>query len=118
MARKGEQLMRHREPCLVIIVGSVAWLLIIGCGAASAQKSRLYEFGPDAAEFQPQGGAVKATRPLAGAIEPEAGSWRPWVLTSGRELRLPPPPNEQSIAAELRELKKLGAGDDAAIVER
>ncbi len=110
--------MRHREACFVIIAGAAAWLLTIACGAASAQRSRLHEFGPDAAEFQPQGAAVTTTRSIPDAVEPEAGSWSPWVLTSGRELRLPPPPNEQSTAAELRELKKLGAGDDAAVVER
>ncbi len=28
-------------------------------------------------------------------IEPNAGTWRTWLLKSGNELRLPPPPDEK-----------------------
>ena len=30
--------------------------------------------------------------PPPGPAEPSAGSWRTWVIASGREYRLPPPP--------------------------
>ncbi len=34
------------------------------------------------------------------AAEPTAGEWRPWVLDSGSEIRVPPPPAEGSQAAK------------------
>jgi membrane-associated phospholipid phosphatase len=51
-------------------------------------------------------------------VEPRAGSWRTWVLKSGSELRLPPPPDAQVSAAEVRELKAQAARRDAAALER
>jgi membrane-associated phospholipid phosphatase len=48
-------------------------------------------------------------------IEPVVGGWRPWVLASGQELRLAPPPDAQATAVELQTL----AGQrDAATLER
>ena len=32
-------------------------------------------------------------------IEPKAGKWKTWVLTSGDQLRLPPPPDEAATRA-------------------
>ena len=40
-------------------------------------------------------------------IEPNAGRWRTWVLTSARQVRVPPPPDQASTAAELRQLRAL-----------
>jgi hypothetical protein len=51
-------------------------------------------------------------------IEPGAGGWRPWVLTSGKELRLSPPPDAQATATELQELRTLAGQRDAAALER
>jgi membrane-associated phospholipid phosphatase len=53
-----------------------------------------------------------------GPIEPSAGEWRTWVLASGRELRLPPPPDAQATATELEELRALAGQRDAAALER
>ena len=48
-------------------------------------------------------------------IEPDAGSWQPWVLASGDEFRPPAPPDQTTTLAEIAELKALAAGrDDAA----
>jgi len=38
-----------------------------------------------------------------------AGSWKTWVLASGGELRLPPPPDDATSRAEIAELRKLAA---------
>ncbi len=51
-------------------------------------------------------------------IEPSAGGWKTWVLTSGSQLRLPPPPDQTATAAELQQLRALAARHDAAAVDR
>lgn len=51
-------------------------------------------------------------------IEPRAGTWKPWVLKSGSELRLPAPPNAQATASESEELRALAGRRDAAALER
>jgi hypothetical protein len=47
-------------------------------------------------------------------IEPKAGTWKTHVLTSGSEVRLPPPPDPSAPQAELAELRVLAAQRDAA----
>jgi hypothetical protein len=56
-----------------------------------------------------------ATRVHAGgdSIEPKAGTWKMWVLTSGSQFRLPPPPDKAATAAEIKHLKDLVAKRDA-----
>ena len=47
--------------------------------------------------------------------EPQAGSWKTWVLASGSQLRVAPPPDAAASAAELQQLHSLAAArDDAA----
>jgi hypothetical protein len=46
-----------------------------------------------------------AQMPLAAQMEPNAGTWKTWVLTSGRELRVQAPPSGDQTAAELAWLK-------------
>src|SRR5262245_37982181 len=53
-----------------------------------------------------------------GPIEPGAGGWRTWVLASGKELRLAPPPDAQATATELQELRALAGQRDAAALAR
>lgn len=50
-------------------------------------------------------------------VEPQAGTWQTWVLTSGSQLRLPSPPSRSETNAELRELRALAAGRDAAALD-
>jgi hypothetical protein len=54
----------------------------------------------------------------AGPIESDAGGWRTWVLASGKELRLPPPPDAQATVTEIQELRALAGQRDAAAHER
>src|SRR5215471_4679606 len=51
-------------------------------------------------------------------IEPNAGNWRTWVLTSSDQLRLPPPPDEAATRAEIAQLKTIAKQRDAAVLER
>ena len=54
----------------------------------------------------------------AQSIDPGAGAWRTWVLSSGKDLRISPPPDATATAAELRELKTLAGQRDARTLER
>src|SRR5262245_22446277 len=50
-------------------------------------------------------------------IEPKAGLWKTWVISSGREFRAAPPPNDTATAAEIDELKSLASKRDAAMAD-
>ena len=48
-------------------------------------------------------------------VEPNAGAWQTWILSSGNQMRLPAPPDDTATASELALLKTLTASaDDAA----
>jgi hypothetical protein len=47
-----------------------------------------------------------AANGAADQIKPNAGSWKTWVISSGRDFRTPPP-NEAAAGAEISELKTL-----------
>jgi len=51
--------------------------------------------------------APKAAGTAANQIEPKAGSWKTWVLTSGDQLRLPAPPDKAATEVEIKQLKEL-----------
>lgn len=36
-----------------------------------------------------------------GQVEPNAGNWKPWVISSGKDFRVPPPPDAAATKAEL-----------------
>jgi membrane-associated phospholipid phosphatase len=50
-------------------------------------------------------------------IEPSAGNWKPWVLTSGRQLRLPAPPDAATTRTELNQLRAMAAQRDTAALD-
>lgn len=62
--------------------------------------------------------AAPSSSPGAGQIEPRAGMWRTWVLASGRQIRVPAPPDRAATAAEIRELHTLTSTRDAAALEQ
>ncbi len=80
----------------------VAGAALVGCGTSHTQTSTL-----------PSG-----TTQRADEVEPLAGHWKTWVLTSGSQLRLPPPPDRVTTAAELKELHALTARRDPAALDR
>ncbi len=50
-----------------------------------------------------------------GGIEPNAGTWRTWVISSGADNRVQPPPGAAETRAELRAMADLiGRNDEAA----
>jgi membrane-associated phospholipid phosphatase len=46
-------------------------------------------------------------------IEPDAGTWRTWVISSGRDYRVEPPPGLAATRAELRSMSELIRHNDA-----
>jgi membrane-associated phospholipid phosphatase len=56
------------------------------------------------AALLPRGTARAAQIEDGASIEPMAGKWKTWVLRSGDQLRLPPPPDRSATATELAEL--------------
>ena len=51
----------------------------------------------------------------ASQIEPGAGSWKTWVISSGKDFRVPPPPDAGSTKAELEWLRGTIAEKDSRI---
>jgi membrane-associated phospholipid phosphatase len=54
-------------------------------------------------------------RPSDSQVEPKAGKWRTWVISSGRDYRVPPPPGHRETKAELRFLADLIRDNDAQV---
>ncbi len=52
------------------------------------------------------------TSPVSDQIEPGAGNWRAWIISSGRDYRVSPPPNPAETWAELRSLADLVSQND------
>src|SRR5438874_2598762 len=55
---------------------------------------------------------------LNSLVEPGAGAWRTWVLSSGRELRIPDPPGWTQTSAEIETLRMLAGKRDATALDR
>src|SRR5262249_35763765 len=50
-------------------------------------------------------------------IEPQAGTWKTWLLRSGDQFRLPAPPDATATRAEITELQKLAASRDTVALD-
>lgn len=103
--------MRHGSRRPALAASLTAALLSIAGAEATAQMSRIYEFGPDATELAPTRPPMR-TGPGSVPIDAASAGGAPCVLLSPRELRVPPPPDDRATTRELRELRKLSAGDD------
>jgi membrane-associated phospholipid phosphatase len=51
-------------------------------------------------------------------IEPNAGNWKTWVLSSGREFRVPPPPDAATTQNELAWLRTAVSSQDPRIADQ
>jgi membrane-associated phospholipid phosphatase len=83
--------------CKLLVAGSIVSLALV---AACATRSPV------------------AVVPSAALADTSAGGWRTWVLSSGQEMRLPPPPDAAATAIELQEVRALVSQRDAAAQER
>jgi membrane-associated phospholipid phosphatase len=50
-------------------------------------------------------------------VEPNAGTWKTWVISSGEDFRVPPPPDASASAAELVQVRDLMAQKDSKASE-
>ena len=57
--------------------------------------------------------ATVANAGAASFTEPEAGAWKTWVISSGSQMRLAPPPDQYATAAELDHVRQAAASRDA-----
>jgi membrane-associated phospholipid phosphatase len=63
-------------------------------------------------------GKTERTSSTAGAPDAGAGAWRPWVLSSGKDVTVPAPPDAQATAAELQAIRAAAGERDAAALQR
>lgn len=80
----------------------------VAVGAALLVGSALVLIG--VATAQPSGTAEHT--------EPDAGAWRTWVLASGGQFRLPPPPDAAATRVEIERLRGMEASRDAGTLDR
>ena len=62
--------------------------------------------------------ALRAEAQQPGGVEPRAGSWKTWVIASGAEYRVPPPPDSAATAMELGKLAEMAAVRDRTVLDR
>src|SRR5215470_12312271 len=51
-------------------------------------------------------------------IEPNAGTWKTWLLRSGNQLRLPAPPSDATSRDEIAQLQNMVAQRDPKALDR
>ena len=51
-------------------------------------------------------------------VEPKAGTWKTWAISSGKDFRVPPPPDAGATLAELAALKAFSQEQDPRIDEQ
>ncbi len=57
--------------------------------------------------------AIVSALQLKAGIEPDAGTWRTWVVGNVSSLRLPPPPDDEATQNELQDVKAMVEARDA-----
>ena len=51
-------------------------------------------------------------------VEPNAGSWKTWAISSGKDFRVPPPPDAAATREELDSVRRFVAENDSRIVDQ
>lgn len=111
----GTDMRNSRMPGRAVVAETLrAICLVVLCYCLYGQSSLAQSVVTDRAGIiQPAINSPTAPRPqLRGPIEPNAGNWRTWVISSGRDYRVPPPPSPAETRAELRSLADLITHND------
>jgi membrane-associated phospholipid phosphatase len=99
---------QHLIPAAVLLA-TAALLVPAAAGPASADDH------PAALATERGGGPTVA---MLGPVEPFAGHWRTWVIASGSQFRLPPPPDAEVTRGEIQQLQALAQRRDGAALQR
>lgn len=62
--------------------------------------------------------AMTVTICAAQGVEPAAGTWKTFVISSGRDFRVPPPPGEAETRAELAWLRSFSSNPDPVVARQ
>jgi membrane-associated phospholipid phosphatase len=62
--------------------------------------------------------AAPSLRGMTDQIEPKAGTWKTWVLTSGSQFRLPAPPDKAATQEEVKQLKDMAGKRTASVLDQ
>jgi membrane-associated phospholipid phosphatase len=89
-----------------------------GIGGAGIATALAVTPGRARAGRQVGGSYGSLTTAQVDQIEPRAGTWQTWVLSSGDQLRPAAPPDEAATAAELAALQAMVADRDADALDR
>jgi hypothetical protein len=76
---------------------------------------------PAAGNRQTSVAAHQASVPVVlppGPVELGAGTWRTWVIASGGQYRLPPPPGAEESRGEIEQLRALAGKRDPMTLDR
>ena len=87
-------------------------------GLAAAQSNRARASQTARVDMTPSEILAGGTAAQAAMIEPKAGTWNTWLLTSGDQFRPGEPPDEAATQEELTELLAMAAERDAAALDR
>jgi len=85
-------------------------LFVIALVSLNLAPARAQDFTQQLADFP----WVLCRLPGQSQIEPQAGQWKTWVITSGSQFRLPPPPHGLAQVVEIRNLITRANQRDAA----
>ena len=82
--------------------------LVISMGLSLIVASARAPARADAQDVERQQGHDQGSQ-----IEPTAGQWLTWVISSGEDYRVPPPPGRKETKTELRQLEEITRNTDA-----
>src|SRR5262245_27016818 len=71
-----------------------------------------------AANATHSGSAGARAQDGVGQVEPNAGSWKTWAVSSGKDFRVPPPPDAATTLNELAWLKTFSQEKDPSVAEQ
>ena len=108
-----------RQSLAGLFLSMFAAFLLIGTatGSAAAWDIRTGP-APDASIASPDEVAAPVAKAGDDQVEPSAGSWHTWVLSSGSQIIPPAPPDKKETQDEINVLRQLQKQRDAAVMDR
>lgn len=93
---------------------TISRIAVLRSGGVLAGTAALVGLAPQALVAH---GATDTCGPTGDHIEPAAGGWKTWVLTSGQQFRPSQPPGHATTKDEIAQLHALAAQRDAAALD-